>query len=74
MAKSLTYKKQQSITLKASGLYDADKMTIEIDGEEKDIKTLAKDFNGLEISLTIQVKQDEELDEPNGIVDTSNVE
>ena len=60
--------------MKASGLYDADKMTIEIDGEEKDIKTLAKDFNGLEISLTIQVKQDEELDEPNGIVDTSNVE
>ena len=64
MAKSLTYKKQQSITLKASGLYDADKMAIEIDGEEKDIKTLIKDFDGLEVVLSVSVKRDEDLDEP----------
>ena len=64
MAKSLSYKKQQSITLKVSGVYDADNMTITVDDEEKDIKTLFKDFNALDVSLSIQVKQDEELDEP----------
>lgn len=64
MAKSLTYKRQQSITLKATGLYDVNKMTIDIDGEEKDIKTLTKDFDGLEIVLTVSVKRDEDLDEP----------
>ena len=64
MAKSLSYKKQQSITLKVSGTYDADKMVIIVDDEEKDIKTLFKDFNGFDVSISIQVKQDEELEEP----------
>lgn len=64
MAKNLTYKRQQSLTLKVSGLVDADNMTIEVDDEIKDIKTLIKDFNGVEATLTLQVKSDEELDEP----------
>lgn len=64
MAKNLTYKKQQSLTLKVSGLMDIDTMSIEVDGEIKDIRTLIRDFDGIEATLTLQVKSDEELDEP----------
>ncbi len=64
MAKNLIYKRQDSLTLKAVGTVDIDSMTIEIDGEEKSIKTLMKGFDGLGITLNVSVKNDMELDEP----------
>lgn len=64
MAKNFSYKKQQAIILKASGILDIEGLTINIDGDEKDIKTLLKDFEGVEVVLTVQTKVDEELDEP----------
>lgn len=64
MAKGLSYKRQQSLTLKAQGIVDIDKMTIEIDGETKFIQTLLKDFDGLDISLQAKVADDVDLDEP----------
>lgn len=67
VAKNFSYKKQQAVTLKASGLLNIDDFTIEIDGEDKDVKTLLRDFDGSEVILTVQTKVDEELEEPTEI-------
>jgi hypothetical protein len=64
MAKNLVYKKQESVILKVIGLLDIDRMTIDVEGEEKSIKTLAQDFDGTEVELTLKIKNDVELDEP----------
>lgn len=64
MAKNLSYKKQQSLTLKATGVIDIENMSIEIGDECKSIKSLLRDFDGCETALTLQVKSDEELDDP----------
>lgn len=65
MAKTFVYRKSTTTTLKVSGFYDAQNMTItDDDGNERDIKTLLSDFEGANIILQAKVQQDEELDEP----------
>ncbi len=59
-----SYKRTETTTMKVSGIIDVDRMVIDVDGEEKDIRTLLSVFNGGNIELNIKVKTDEDLDEP----------
>lgn len=61
---NFTYKKSTTTTLKACGVVDIEKGTIEIDGDDKKILSLLADFNGAAIELVAKVKDEEELDEP----------
>ena len=54
--KNLQYKKVTTTTLKVGGILDADRMVIDVDGVEKDIKTLLSDFDGDCIELNIERK------------------
>lgn len=58
------YKKTQTINLKAEGFIDIKNMTIEVDGEIKNISTLLSDFDASFVSLNIKTKEETELDEP----------
>ena len=61
---AFSYKKATTTTLKACGIVDIEKGTIDIDGEEKKILSLLADFNGAAIELVAKVKDEEELNEP----------
>lgn len=62
--KNLQYKKVTTTTLKVGGILDADRMVIDVDGVEKDIKTLLSDFDGACVELNVKVKDEMELEEP----------
>lgn len=62
--KNLQYKKVTTTTLKVGGILDADRMVIDVDGVEKDIKTLLSDFDDQCIELNVKVKDELELLEP----------
>lgn len=62
--KNLQYKKVTTTTLKVGGILDADRMVVDVDGVEKDIKTLLSDFDGDCIELNVKVKDELELLEP----------
>lgn len=61
---NFTYKKTETTAMKAVGIVDVEKMTIDIDGEEKKLSTLLSDFNGGCVEINIKTKNEEELDEP----------
>lgn len=61
---AFSYKKATTTTLKACGIIDIEKGTIEIDGTDKKIMSLLSDFNGATIELVAKVKAEEELEEP----------
>lgn len=61
MAKNLTYKRITTTKLQANGFLDTDNNTIEIDGVEKKLSELLKDFNGTEINFAVSVKEEEVL-------------
>ena len=62
MAKAFSYKKSTSINLKACGMVDIARGVIEIDGEEKSILELLKDFDGLVTELGAKVKDEQDLE------------
>lgn len=62
--KNLQYKKVTTTTLKVGGILDADRMIVDVDGVEKDIKTLLSDFDDQCIELNVKVKDELELLEP----------
>lgn len=62
--KNLQYKKVTTTTLKVGGFLDTSRMIVDVDGVEKDIKTLLSDFDGACIELSVKVKDEMELDEP----------
>ena len=62
--KNLQYKKVTTTTLKVGGILDADRMIVDVDGVEKDIKTLLFDFDGDCIELNIKIKDEMKLEEP----------
>lgn len=64
MSKNLVYKKSTTTALKACGILDVVNGIINIDGSEKKVLSLLKDFEGAEVELTVKVKDEEELDEP----------
>ena len=61
---NFTYKKATTTTLKACGIVDIEKGTIEIDGDDRKILSLLADFNGVAVELVAKVKDEEELSEP----------
>lgn len=64
---NFSYKRTETITLKAAGIIDTDRMVIEVNGKEKKLSTLLSDFNGDEIEINIKVKSKEELDPPEAL-------
>lgn len=61
MAKNYTYKESKVTTKKLIGMYDAEKHTIEVDGEDKDIITELKDFEGSVVEVVVKVKEETDL-------------
>lgn len=61
MASKIKYTRNTTTSLKVVGTIDTDNETIEVDGEEKKITELLKDFNGAEIELSATVKESEDL-------------
>lgn len=61
---NFVFKKTETTNMKVIGLIDTDNMTIEVDGNEKDISTLLSAFNGGCVEINVKVKSEEELDEP----------
>lgn len=61
---NFVFKKTETTNMKIAGIIDTDKMTVDIDGEEKSLATLLSVFNGVDIELVAKVKAESELDEP----------
>ena len=61
---NFSYKRTTQTAMKVSGIIDTDKMTIDVDDEEKDLTTLLSDFNGSYVEINVKIKNEEELDEP----------
>ena len=61
---NFSYKKTETTVLKVTGYLNPDTMTIEVNGEQKELRTLLKDFTGACVELNVKVKEEEELDEP----------
>lgn len=61
---NLVYKRSTTTSLKTAGLIDVENMTITVDGENKKLSRLWKDFEGSEVEIVIKVKVDEDIPEP----------
>lgn len=60
------YKKTEVTSMKVAGILDIDEnaITVEIDGEDKNLATLLSDFVGANIEINVKTKNEEELEEP----------
>ena len=65
--KNFTYKKTETTSMKVIGILDTDRMTIDVDGDEKSFATLLSDFNCGEIEINIKTKSEEDLVEPEDV-------
>lgn len=61
---NFSYKKTETINMKMAGFLDIDKMTINVDEEEKDLKTLLSEFNGACVEINVKIKNETEYAEP----------
>ena len=61
---NLVYKRSTTTSLKTAGLIDVENMTITVDGEDKKLSRLWKDFEGSEVEIVIKVKVDDDIPEP----------
>jgi hypothetical protein len=61
---AFTYKKTSTISMKVTGILNPQTMVINVDGEDKQLSTLLRDFADLPVEINIKVKDEEELDEP----------
>ena len=61
---AFTYKNTSTTSLKVSGILNPQTMVINVDGEDKQLSTLLRDFADLPVEINIKVKDEEELDEP----------
>lgn len=61
---NLVYKRSTTTSLKTAALIDVENMTITVDGEDKKLSRLWKDFEGSEVEIVIKVKVDEDIPEP----------
>ena len=64
---NFVYKRTDVTSMKIVGMLDTDKMTINVNEEEKDLTTLLSDFNGGCVEINIKCKNEEELEEPTSI-------
>ena len=72
MATSLSCKRVETTTLKVCGTLDTDRMIISVDGDERKLSTLLSYFNGSDVDLVLKIKDEEELDPPDEIMDESD--
>ena len=61
---NFVFKKTETTNMKIAGIIDTDKMTVDVDGEEKSLTTLLSVFNGVGVEIKVATKNEEELDEP----------
>lgn len=61
MGKSLVYKKSTVTTLKAIGTLELDKGIINVEGEEIPLIELLKDFDNLDVEISMKIKDEEDL-------------
>lgn len=61
---AFSFKVTTTKKLKACGVLDLSNMTIEINGEEKKLETLLTAYDGCVVNLSVDVKDEEELDMP----------
>ena len=61
---NFVFKKTETTNMKI-GIIDTDRMTVDVDGEEKkSLATLLSVFNGTGVEIKVATKNEEELDEP----------
>lgn len=61
---AFTCKKTSTTSMKVTGILNPQTMVINVDGEDKQLSTLLRDFADLPVEINIKVKDEEELDEP----------
>lgn len=61
---AFTYKETSTTSMKVTGILNPQTMVINVDGEDKQLSTLLRDFADLPVEINIKVKDEEELDEP----------
>lgn len=61
MAQNYVYKESKVTTKKLVGFYNAEKHTVEVDGEDKDIIVELNDFEGSVIEIIVKVKEENDL-------------
>lgn len=61
---NFVFKKTEITNMKIAGIIDTDRMTVDVDGGEKDLATLLSVFNGASVEIKVATKNEEELDEP----------
>ena len=61
---NFVFKKTETTNMKIAGIIDTDRMTVDVDGEEKSLATLLSVFNGTGVEIKVATKNEEELDEP----------
>lgn len=61
---NFVFKKTETTNMKIAGIIDTDRMTVDVDGEEKSLTTLLSVFNGTGVEIKVATKNEEELDEP----------
>ena len=61
---NFVFKETKQKAMKIAGTIDTDTMIVNVDGDDKQLKTLFSPFNGCDVEINIKVKSDEELDEP----------
>lgn len=66
---AFTYKKTSTTSMKVAGILNPQTMVINVDGEDKQLSTLLRDFADLPVEINIKVKDEEELDELDEPVD-----
>lgn len=64
MANAFSFKEVTTKTMKITGILDSDRMTVDVDGEEKSLATLLSPFDNLAVEIKVVLKDEEELDEP----------
>ena len=62
--KKYTYERKTTTNMKVIGFIDTDRMTIEVNGEEKELSTLLSDFDSSEVEFNITVKNKTDLSLP----------
>ena len=61
---NFVYKRTETTNMKIAGIIDTDRMTVDVDGEEKNLATLLSVFNGGCVEINVKIKDETELDEP----------
>lgn len=61
---NFVFKETKQTSMKIAGIIDTNNMTIDIDGDEKNLATLLSVFNGGTVEINVKVKEENELDEP----------